>query len=555
MTLAPLDVGADTKSKPEAPKPEANPAATPNFEAVKLPEPSKAAQTLGTAEGNRFTEPFRVASALVGSVFKAACALYDNARTDLRLANAAKEMAKFDPTAVNATTSAQQSLEEWSRRVGHPALERMRTLSEPMGNIIGSSIAQIDSLKEDVDSILRTQVGSKTVEQYSALGARELQSLSPSDKKAFLELYKALEGKLHTLNELKQSTDQLAVALVNSSLELGKTASDFWPKVNNTQSMEYEAYSFYVARLNTLHEQHYAALTKLVDQSPTPDQILEVGEKFTQELKALQQSTESLSSSLVAANKVESQVAQTLLYLRDGAPAVGVSDKSVVFVGADAADKIAGWVEAQTKEARDAMNSAKAAKNPGAIAEATEKLEAASDVVHKQLDNIAALMSKINGGKTADGSATESQEDRVLAKAREANVTDHDSFTAPLNEYVGLLRKEMESRIATMFTADADGKYDLTAGKKELAVIDKYDDMLERAVDKAKEGGLTAQEVKEAIDKIHAKFKDELNPSTKPVKSRIDDIVETTMATKERELAPKPAGILSRFRSWVFSNN
>jgi hypothetical protein len=252
-------------------------------------------------------------------------------------------------------------------------------------------------------------------------------------------------------------------------------------------------------------------------------------------------------------------VKETLTYLTqgvDGGKAVGASDKSVVFVSAEAADKIAGWVMAQTAEAQKELSAAKKDNNPGAIAEATEKLTTASEAVHKQLDDIATLLSKVNGGFDAEKNPKQDQKERILAKTTEAGVRDSSSFDKGLSDYVGLLKSEMEKRIETMFTAKADGSYDLAEGRKGLAVIDKYDDMVERAIEKAKVGGLSADDVKQAIEKIHGMLGEELKPPpATPVRNRIDDIVEATKTAKEKELAPPKASLWGRFKKGWFVNN
>jgi len=227
----------------------------------------------------------------------------------------------------------------------------------------------------------------------------------------------------------------------------------------------------------------------------------------------------------------------------------------VVFVSAEAAEKIADWVKAQTKEATELLEQAKNKKDPAAIIAATEKLSAASEVVHKQLSDIATLLSKVNGGLDAERNPTQDQKDRILARTKAAGITDSSSFDQGLSDYVGLLKSEMEKRIETMFTAKADGSYDLAEGRKGLAVIDKYDDMLEQAIEKAKAGGLTSDEVKYAVEKIHGLLRDELSPRPAPAApNRMDDIVDKTVAAKEKAMEPKKPSVFSRFAKWWANN-
>lgn len=539
QTTPPIDVGTAPKAS--------------GFQALELPKSSDTSQALKASEGSRLTEPFRVAGALAGSVFKAAYAMYDNARTEIRVANAAKEMAKFEPELIATGASAQTILDTWSQMAttnkNNALKSHMKALGGAAASIVGAHKGELGTLQSDITSILDRPVkeGIALKDCVGESGASHIKSLTTEEKKAFVEAYNELRGKLTDLNSLSKKVEDQARAFYESSVERFKAQSDFKPEGSVSK--------FYQAELKALDSNHSKDLSALADKNPTPDQIRAVGEKFTQELKELQDRTTALSSSLKSAAEVESKVEQTLKYLTDGAPAVGASDKSVVFVGAQAADKIADWVGAQTKEATEGLKLAKASNDPAAITAATEKLSTASEAVHKQLDDIAKLLSKINGGKGAEGSAAQSQEERILAKATEARVTEYDSFSSPLSDYVGLLRKEMESRITTMFTADAAGNYDVATGKKGLAIIDKYDDMLERAIEKAKDGGLTADEVKYAVEKIHGMLRDELSPPpAPPAPNRMDDIVEATKAAKDKELAPPKPSLWGRFKNW-FANN
>lgn len=537
QTTSPIDVGTAPKAS--------------GFQALELPKSSDTSQALKASEGSRLTEPFRVAGALAGSVFKAAYAMYDNARTEIRVANAAKEMAKFEPALIATGASAQTILDTWSQMAttNKNLKSHMKALGGAAASIVGAHKGELGTLQSDITSILDRPVkeGIALKDCVGESGASHIKSLTTEEKKAFVEAYNELRGKLTDLNSLSKKVEDQARAFYESSVERFKAQSDFKPEESVSK--------FYKAELKALDSNHSKDLSALADKNPTPDQIRAVGEKFTQELKELQDRTTALSSSLKSAAEVESKVEQTLKYLTDGAPAVGASDKSVVFVGAQAADKIADWVGAQTKEATERLKLAKASNDPSAITAATEKLSTASEAVHKQLDDIAKLLSKINGGKGADGSAAQSQEERILAKATDAGVTEYDSFSSPLNEYVGLLRKEMESRITTMFSADPSGKYDVATGKKGLAIIDKYDDMLERAIEKAKHGGLKADEVKYAVEKIHGMLRAELSPPPAPPEpNRIDDIVEATKTAKEKELAPPKASLWGRFKGWFVNN-
>ena len=452
QTTPPIDVGT-------APKPS-------GFQALELPKSSDTSQALKASEGSRLTEPFRVAGALAGSVFKAAYAMYDNARTEIRVANAAKEMAKFEPALIATGASAQTILDTWSQMAttNKNLKSHMKALGGAAASIVGASKQQVDELKGNVDNALKGALGDKTLAAFAGQeGAKNLASLSPQEKREFLAAYGELRNNLTALNSIARSAEAQALAFYESSVERFQAQDSFKP----SEDLGRAAIGFYKSGLGALHNEHVEALKHLPGKDATPDQIREVGKEFTAKLKELQEKTTSLSTSLKQAATIESKVSETLTYLTkgvEGSKAVGASDKSVVFVSADAADKIAGWVEAQTKEASDLLDAAKKSADPSVITAATEKLSTASEAVHKQLDDIAKLLSKINSGKGADGSAAQSQEERILAKATEAGVTEHGSFSSPLNDYVGLLRKEMESRITTMFSADTSGKYDVATG-------------------------------------------------------------------------------------------
>jgi hypothetical protein len=550
---------ATIETQPKEPKATVEPKAPTKdsgFQALDLPKSTETSQALKASEGSRLTEPFRVAGALAGSVFRAVHAMYDNARTDIRVANAAKELAKFEPAQITTGASAQTILDTWSQMAKkNTALKsHMDSLGGAAASIVGASQGRVAELKANVDNALKAVLGDKTLIEFTgAGGAKNLASLNPQQKREFLAAYGELRNNLGQLNSVAQKAEAQALAFYESSVERFQAQDSF-----KVSSLHNKAAASYRNSLGTLHTAHGDALKSLEGKDPTPDQIREVGNDFAQKLKDLQERATTISTSLEKAAGIEAKVKETLRYLTKGIgseKAVGASDKSVVFVGEEAADKIAGWVTAQTKEATAELATAKKSMDPSEISAATEKLATASEAVHKQLDDIAKLLSKINGGKDAEGSAAQSQEERILAKATKAGVTEHNSFSSPLSDYVGLLRKEMESRITTMFTADAAGNYDVATGKKGLAIIDKYDDMLERAIEEAKHGGLKANEVKYAVEKIHGMLREELKPPpATPVRTRIDDIVEATKTAKEKELAPPKASLWGKLMNWYANN-
>jgi hypothetical protein len=555
MTVEAINVAAETKAK--TPNPEAVSSQAPSLEALITPNSSKNTQTLGTAEGNRFTEPFRVASAVVGRVFRAAYALYDNARTDLRVANAAKEMAKLDPTKISETTSAQKTLDAWHGQAAAAEATlrvQMTSFSAPMSGILEKSLAPVSAIKSDVDAILNAQIGSKPVGQYAGEGAKDLQSLSPSEKKAFLEQYKKLEEKLHTLNEIKKSTDQLALELATSSVERFVTQHDFSSKL---ESLDNAAGEHYSKELSALHTRHLEALEELgkAEKLPTTEQIRAVGKKFTQELASLQQRTEALSSSLVAAHEVEAKVNKTLDYLTKGVDdqkALGAKDESVVFVGEKAADKIADWVKAQTEEARAALDTAKNDNNPAAIETATKALTAASDVVHKQLDDVAALLSKINAGKDRDGKPTDGVRERIIAKATDGKV-NQEEFSGALAGYISALNKKMDSLVASMFSDPTSPSVGTGELKKFVA---QHHDRVEFMIARDANDGLTSEEVNQALQLAAEALQEKSVPEKNKVELKNEEFQrQADRRVAEIDKQPKPVGLFSRFREWLFSND
>jgi hypothetical protein len=530
----------------------------PGFQALDLPKGTEVSQALKASQGSRLTEPFRVAGALVGSVFRAAYQIYDNARTDIRVGNAAKEMAKFDPAKIATGASAKEILDTWSKMAQQNSRVKshMETLGGAAGKIVGASRDKLEQLRSDITSILERPVkeGIALKDCVGESGASHIKSLTTEQKKAFVAAYGELRGKLSDLNSLSRKVEDQAKAFYESSVERFQAQDSF----KTSRELGAEAMTFYRRGLGTLHKEHVKALKALAAKDAKPDQIREVGKEFTAKIKELNEKTAALSASLKQAATIEGKVTETLKYLTDGvggSTAVGRPDKSVVFVSAEAAEKIAGWVKAQTKEATELLEQAKNKKDPAAIIAATEKLSAASEVVHKQLSDIATLLSKVNGGLDAEKNPTQDQKERILAKTKDAGVTDSSSFNQGLSDYVGLLKSEMEERIETMFTAKADGSYDLAEGRKGLAVIDKYDDMLERAIEEAKAGGLTPNEVKQSVEKIHGLLRDELSPPTaRPARTRIDDIVDMTVAAKEKAMEPKKPSVFSRFAKWWANN-
>jgi hypothetical protein len=523
------------------------------FSALTLPEKTSTASALKASEGSRITEPFRVAGALAGTVFKAAHAMYDNVRTDIRVANAAKEMATFDVAKISKGASAKEILDTWKQMAdsNQSLTLPMKHLSRAAAKIVGANNDQVQQLRGEVSTILKGALGDGKLTDFTGPeGAKNLASLTPQQKRDFLGVYDKLRDTLNGLNAIAQNAEAQARAFYESSVERFQAQSNF-----NVGTL---ATKFYNRSLTALQTEHVKALNELKGADPTPDKITEIGKNITLKITELQKKTTSLNASLEQAANIDGNVKKTLGYLTDGIDknrAVEFTDSSVVFVGAKAANKIADWIRAQTKDANAELKAAKRANDPLLITTATEKLAAASEAVHKQLDDIATLLSKVNGGKDAKGAATQDQRDRILAKALDAGITDTSSFEPGLSAYVKLLRSQMESRIAKMFTAKRDGSYDLSEGRKGLAIIDRYDDMLERTIAAAAADGLEAHEVTHAVEKIHAMLQDELNPPPpKLEKTRIDAVVEATRAAKDKELAPRKTSLWGTVTNWLFKD-
>ncbi len=513
---------------------------------------TESSATLKTADGNRFIEPFRVAGAVAGRVFEAARTLYGNVATDIRVANAAKEMEKFIPKQIATGASASEILKAWTETANKHAVvnTEMTALGGAAGEIVSKTLKEVTKLRQNIEEVLSKQkIGDRTLVDFTGReGAKLVSSLSSDQKREFLKAYDDLRNNLGQLDSIAQKATDQAKAFYEHSMKPFEKYHEFMGT-----NLERGARKHYVDSCNEIHKTH----VKRLKTANTPEEIKAAGKEATEALETLQERVKSLSTSLIKANTETSKVEQTLKYLTDGVDGdtgVGASDKSVVFVSADAANKIAGWVQAQTKEALDELTTAKAAKDPEGISAATEKLVTASDAVHKQLDDIATLLKKVNSGRDETGTAVDDQEKLILAKVAAARVASPSNFSADLTGYVGFLRKTMEDRVGAMFTPDAEGKYDLAAGKKGLAVIDKYGDMLGRTIDIAAINGLEAHEVKEAVAKVHALLQAELTPPTASTRSRIENIVEATKAAIEKESAPPKTSLWGRFKSW-FPNN
>jgi hypothetical protein len=519
---------------------------TSSFQALEAAKSTETSQVLKASEGSRLTEPFRVAGALAGSVIRAAYSVYDNARTDLRVANAAKEMQKFNPEQIPTVASATSILGTWLEMANNNARvgAQMKALGGVAAIIVDAHKEELVTLRSDITSSLERPLkdGVKLKDCVGVDGANIIKSLATEEKKAFVEAYNELRGRLTDLNSLSKKVEDQARAFYESSVERFKAQSDFKPEKSVSR--------FYNSELKTLDSNHSKELGALAGEDPTPDQIRAVGEKFTQELKELQDRTTALSSSLKSAAEVESKVEQTLKYLKEETPAVGVSDKSVVFVGAQAADKIADWVEAQTKEAKELLAKAKEAKDPAAIAEATERLTAASDVVHKQLDDVAALLSKINAGRAQDGTDTAGVRERIIAKASEHNV-GQATFSQPLSEYISALSAKMDSVVAEMFKDPASQSVGTGELKKFVA---QHHDRVEHLITREASDRLTTEEVAKALKLAE----DSLREKAPPVKDKVDAAAEEydrRIAQRVAELEKQPKqSFFSRLRSWFVNN-
>jgi len=490
-------------------------------------------------------------------VLKAAYAVYDDARVDLRVANATRELSTFNPQSITELGSAATILDQWSEMAQNNKAQtnQMLALGGVAADLVSADALKMGALRGDIDQALsNVRAGSSLKDFVGNEGAALIKSLSPEEKRALLAGYNTLKEKLSELNGIAATAEARARAFYESSVGRFEAQANF--EIPKDQK------KFYTGSLKALHEEHIDALKKLRGADFSADDLREVGTQFTEKVRALQETTLNLSKSLKDAAAVEGKLKETLNYLENGVDdnkAVGAADQTVVFISSSAADAIAGWVKAQTKAAEESLQAAKASNDPDAITAATNSLAAASEHVHKQLEDIATLLSKVNGGKSLnDNSPVQSQEARILARVTELRVSDHTTFDNSLSEYVTHLRSEMESRVEKMFSPDADGNYDLERGRKELRIIDKYDDMLESTIEHAKDGGLRPDEVNEAIEKTHARFKEELNPPKISTKTRIDEALEAARADKDRLLNPPKPTLFSRFKEtrlgkWLFN--
>ncbi|MEY4700108.1 MAG: hypothetical protein RL326_295 [Pseudomonadota bacterium] len=525
----------------------------PGFQALGLPKSTETAQTLKASEGNRLTEPFRVARALAGRVFQAAYAMYDNARTDIRVANAVKQMEKFNPAQITAGASADTILKTWSEmaKQNSHVESHMKSLGGAAGKIVGASRNKLEQLRSDITSILERPVKEGTALQdcVGESGASHIKSLTTEEKKAFVAAYGELRGKLSDLNSLSRKVEDQAKAFYESSVERFQAQDSFKP----SPELGAEAMAFYRKGLGTVHKKHVEALEALAAKDAKPDEIREVGKEFTAKIKELNEKTAALSASLKQAATIEGKVTETLKYLTHGvggSTAVGRPDKSVVFVSAAAADKIADWVRTQTAAERDELAKAKQANDPAAIAKATEKLEAASKVVHKQLDDVAALLSELNAGRDAANKGTDGVLERIIAKAGKYNVSI-DSFSGSLKEYIEAINEKTDSIVADIFK-DRSSK---TVGTGELKkFVGSHKDRVEYLLERDASDGLDEREVKKALRIAQ----DALTEKPAPTKDKVDlaaEKFERQLAQRLAEMDKQPKqSVFSRLRSWFINN-
>ena len=230
-TAAPVDPGATKKVTNNQSSPQATTDKT--FQSVDISKltTTESAATLKAAEGNRFIEPFRVAGAVAGSVFRAAYAMYDNARTDIRVANAVKQMEKFKPEQITAGASADTILKTWSEmaKQNSRVKSHMETLGGAAGQIVGASRDKLEQLRSDITSILERPVkeGIALKECVGDSGASHMKSLTTEEKKVFVAAYGELRGKLSDLNSLSRKVEDQAKAFYESSVERFQAQDSF----------------------------------------------------------------------------------------------------------------------------------------------------------------------------------------------------------------------------------------------------------------------------------------------------------------------------------------
>ncbi len=536
QTVEPLNVSAA-----------AAPDTTSAFKPLSIPGSPDQVQNLKGIEGNRFTEPFRVAGALVGRVFNAAYNMYDNARTDLRIASAAKEMKSFDPEKITAGLTARTILDTWSNMAEkNPHIrDHMESLGREAAIIVQASTSGVGTITNNIHVALTTKLGDMTLRDLTGeAGAQNFANLTPAQKRSFLIAYNELRNNLTELNSISQNAGNLARAFYESSMPRFKAQAEFTPPSGQEK--------FYEGELSELHAAHSKALTELTDV--TPETLKGVGEGFAQQIEALQTKTEALSVLLGTAAEVESKVDKTLEYLTQGIDsqkALGGDDLSVVFIGADAADKIAGWVTAQTKQAREDLEKAKAENDPGYIQEATAKLSEISTSLHSQLDDVATLLNKLNAGKDASGNSTQGVRERIIAKATQHSV-EESAISTPLDQYISALGSRTDSVIAEMFSTHDNSTIN-TRGLKEFVLL--HHDRVEQLVAREANDGLTADEVKKALGLAEASLKKE------PVieKDRVDranEDFEQLAAERIKNLNTEPKkSLITWLRNWLWNNN
>jgi hypothetical protein len=421
----------------------------------------------------------------------------------------------------------------------------MTELGGVAGDIVRQALKAVGPLKSNIESVLDRKIGDKTLNELSGTeGAKLLASLPTDQKREFLNAYDELRKNLGVLNSIAQNAKSLAATFYEHSMKPFEVYHEFMGT-----NLERGARNHYADSCNEIHKTHVERLKT----ANTPEEIKAAGKEATEALETLQERVKSLSTSLIKANTETSKVEQTLKYLTegvDGSNGVGASDKSVVFVSANAAEKIADWVKAQTNEAREKLTEAKKHNDPAAIAEATETLAAASQAVHKQLDDVAALLSKLNAGKDVANKDTEGVRERIIAKDIEHGFQTKE-ISMPLASYISALNGKMDSVVADMFK-DPTNKSVGTGELKKFVAL--HHDRVEHMIARDASDGLTADEVKKALKLAQ----EALTEKPAPTKDKVDVAAEEFERQAEQRLAemdkqPKQSW-LSRFRSRFVNN-
>jgi len=391
---------------------------------------------------------------------------------------------------------------------------------------------------KDVFSGVRRNGGLEIQDFLGESAANTVASLTPDERKRFLDAYDKLrsmlpdlKASLEELNQVPAKLNQQAIALVKSDASFADTLA----------GLHGDAKRFYAQTRREIFDAHEKAHGSDSNPASASDAIA-AGDVALAALTKIQAEVLELSESLSAAQKVSGKLETTLSYLTmgisgKGQALTGAADKSVVLVSAEAADAIATWVTKKTEAAVTDLREAKAKNDPKLIAEAAKALDAVSGKVHEQLADVAGLLSKINKGVNPEtGDETAGLRERIIAKAQEGKQKIKGSNEKLLGEYVNAVDEKLTGLVKDMFSADAD----LQQGRRKLEeFVVKHRGRVEALIaeESHDSDGLTSADIKEALSTAKKALDD--TPKAQTRVERNAERYEEQLARELKDLEPK----------------